>query len=201
MLKVYFIRHSTTKWNEQQKYLGRTDMVLSPKGQRQAKIIASFFKNQNISAIYSSNLMRAYQTACAIAKHHPSLKIKKDEALNEIDFGKWEGMTFNQIKRKYPAISQKYLSDPLNTKIPQGESLLKFRSRVSKALKKILAQKSGKVVIVSHGGVNRIIICSLLKLSLSYFWQIKQDVGAMNIIEIYKNMNVISLINHTLWEN
>ncbi len=145
--------------------------------------------------------MRAYQTACAISEYHPLLKVKRDEALNEIDFGKWEGMTFNQIKRKYPAISQKYLSDPLNTKIPQGESLLKFRSRVNKALEKILVQKKGAVAIISHAGVNRIIICSLLKLPLSYFWKIKQDVGAMNIIEIYKDINVISLINHTLWEN
>ena len=200
MIKLILIRHTETKWNKQKKYLGRTDISLSPKGQKQAGFISGYLRNKNISVIYSSKLKRAIETATAIAKPH-NLEVKQDAGLNEIDFGKWEGMTFNQIRKKYPDLARKYLSDPLNTKIPEGESLLKFRNRINKALEKILAQEKGTIVIISHAGVNRIIICSLLKLPLSYLWQIKQDIGAINIIEIYKNMNIISLINHTLWEN
>ena len=200
MIKLILIRHTETKWNKQKKYLGRTDISLSPKGQKQAGFISGYLRNKNISVIYSSKLKRVIETATAIAKPH-NLEVKQDVGLNEIDFGKWEGMTFNQIRKKYPDLARKYLSDPLNTKIPEGESLLKFRNRINKALEKILAQEKGTIVIISHAGVNRIIICSLLKLPLSYLWQIKQDIGAINIIEIYKNMNIISLINHTLWEN
>lgn len=200
MIKLILIRHSETKWNKQKKYLGRTDISLSPKGQKQAGLISGYLRNKNISVIYSSKLKRAIETAATIAKSH-NLEVKQDAGLNEIDFGKWEGMTFNQIRKKYPILARKYLSDPLNTKIPEGESLLKFRNRINKALEKILAREKGTIVIISHAGVNRIIICSLLKLPLSYLWQIKQDIGAINIIEIYKNMNIISLINHTLWEN
>ena len=58
---------------------------------------------------------------------------------------------------------------------------MKFRNRINKAMEKILAQEKGTVAIISHAGVNRIIICNLLKLPLSYFWQIKQDIGAINI--------------------
>lgn len=200
MIQLIFIRHTATNWDKRQKYLGRTDIALSQKGERQAGLIYSYLRNKNISAIYSSDLMRAYQTASIIAKEH-SLKIKKDKGLREIDFGSWEGMTFNQIQKKHSKLAKKYLSNPLNTKIPGGESFLKFRHRVNKTLKEILAREKGTIVIISHAGVNRIIICTLLKLPLSYFWQIKQDIGAVNVLEIYKNMNIISLINHTLWEN
>ncbi len=200
MIKLIFIRHPATIWEKQQRYWGRTDIALSRKGEKQAELIADYLKNKNISAIYSSSLIRAYQTASIIDKHQ-SLKVKKDKRLNEIDFGEWEGMTFNQIRKRYLKLAQKYLSNPLNTKIPGAESLLKFRNRINKAVEKILAQEKGTIVIVSHAGVNRIIICSLFKLPFSYFWQIKQDIGAINIIEIHKNTNVIALINHTLWEN
>ena len=217
MIKLIFIRHPTTIWEKQQRYLGRTDIALSRKGERQAELISDYLRNKNISAIYSSSLIRAYQTASIIDKHQ-SLKVKKDKQLNEIDFGEWEGMTFNQIRKRYPKLAQKYLSNPLNTKIPGAESLLKFRNRINKAIEKILAQKKGTVAIISHAGVNRIIICSLFKLPLSYFWQIKQDIGAINIIEIYQDIhpvksceagisqkaksfngvNIISLINQAL---
>jgi alpha-ribazole phosphatase len=200
MIELIFIRHPATSWGKRQKYLGRTDIALSRKGERQAELISNYLGNKNISAIYSSNLIRAYQTASIIAERH-SLKIKKDGRLNEIDFGEWEGMTFGQIRKKYPQLAQKYLSDPLNTKIPGAESLTKFRNRINKATEKILAQDKGMVAVVSHAGVNRIIICNLLKLPFSYFWQIKQDIGAINIIEIHKSANIISLINHIPWEN
>ncbi len=200
MIKLIFVRHPETDWNKQRRYLGRTDIGLNQRGLKQAELISDYLRNKNISAVYSSNLKRAYQTACIIAKQN-SLEVKKDERFNEVDFGKWEGMTFEQLQKKYPKLAQEYLSDPLNVKIPGGESLLKFRKRVNEALKKILAKEKGTVVIVSHAGVNRIIICNLLKLSLSYFWQIKQDIGAINIIEIHKKTNIIFLINHTLWED
>jgi len=200
MIKLIFIRHPATNWDKQQRYLGITDVGLNRKGQEQTELIANYLKNKNISAVYSSNLIRASRVASIIAKHH-SLEVKNDEGLNEIDFGSWEGMTFDQILKKYPKMARKYLSDPLKVKIPKGESLLKFRNRVNKILKKIITQEKGAVAIITHAGVNRIIICNLLKFPLSYFWRIKQDIGAINIIESYQNINVISLLNHTLWEN
>lgn len=238
MIKLILVRHPATKWDGKRRYLGRTDIALSQKGERQAEIISDYLRNENISAIYSSSLRRAYQTASIIAKRQflkpignfkgggeaqdklisNGAKVKRDERLNEIDFGEWEGMTFDQIRKRYPKLAQEYLANPLNTQIPGAESLLKFRNRINKALEKILAREKGAVVIVSHAGVNKIIICNLLKLPLSYFWQIKQDIGAINIIEIHpvrdykggkkiqdkhisNGVNIISLINHILWEN
>ncbi len=200
MIKLIFIRHPETDWNKQKRYMGNADIPLNDKGKKQARIISGYFKNKNISVIYSSKLKRALETAELIAKPH-NLKVKQDERLNEIDFGEWEGLTFGQIQKEYPKLAKKYLANPLNAKIPQGESWIRFRNRVNKALKRILAREKGVIAIVSHGGVNRVIICELLKIPFSHLWQIKQDGGAINKIEIYEDMNVVSLINYTLWEN
>ena len=203
MIKLILIRHPETDWNKQERYMGSADIPLNDKGKKQARAISGYFKNENISVIYSSKLKRALETAKLIARPH-NLKVKEDERLNEIDFGEWEGMTFGQIQKKYPKLAKKYLTDPfspLNTKIPQGESWIEFRNRVNKALKRILAREKGVIAIVSHGGVNRVIICELLKIPFSHIWQIKQGNGAINTIEIYDNTNVISLLNRVLWEN
>jgi len=200
MIKLIFIRHTETEWNKQKKYLGKTDVALSRKGIKQSEIISHYLKGKKITAVYSSGLKRAYQTASIIAEKH-SLKVKKDERLDEIDFGDWEGMTFSQVQKKYPRLAKKYISVPLDTKIPKGESFFKFKSRINRSLKEILNKAKGTVVIVSHGGVNRVIFCDLLKIPFSHFWQIKQDLGAINIIEVYGKNNIASLVNCVLWEN
>jgi len=176
--------------------MGSADIPLNNKGKKQARAISGYFKNENISVVYSSKLKRALEAANLIAKSH-NLKVKQDERLNEIDFGRWEGMTFEQIQKRYPKVAAKFLSNLLKLKIPGGESFSEFKNRIKAFLKEILAQEKGDVVIVSHGGVNRIIICELLELPFSCFWKIKQDMGAINTIEVHKNTNIASLINYT----
>ncbi len=200
MIKLILIRHPETDWNKQKRYMGSADIPLNNKGKKQARIISGYFKNENISVIYSSKLKRALETAKFIAKSH-NLKVKQDERLNEIDFGGWEGLTFEQIQKKHPGLAREYLLKPQNIKIPGGESFSEFKNRISAFLEEVLAKEKGNVAIVSHGGVNRVIICELLKIPFSHLWQIKQDGGAINTIEIYDNTNVISLLNHVLWEN
>ena len=90
-------------------------------------------------------------------------------------------MTLNQIQKKTPSLCKNIFLILINTKIPGDESLMKFRNRKNKPMEKILAQEKGTLAIIAHAGVNRIIICNLLKLPFSYSWQVKQDIGAINI--------------------
>lgn len=198
MIKLILIRHPETDWNKQERYMGSADIPLNNKGKKQARIISDYLKKEKVSVVYSSKLKRALEAANLIAKTH-NLKVKEDRRLNEIDFGRLEGMTFEQIQKKHPGFARKYLSQPQNIKTPGGESFSEFKKRIRASLKQILDQEKGDVAIVAHGGVNRVIICELLKIPFSHFWQIKQDGGAINKIEIYKDTNVVSLINYTLY--
>jgi len=200
MIKLILIRHPETDWNKQKRYMGRADIPLNSRGRKQARIISNYLKKEKVSVVYSSGLKRALETAELIAKTH-NLKVKEDERLNETDFGQWEGMTFKQIQKRYPGLAKKFLSNLLKLKIPGGESFSEFKNRISASLKEILAEEQGNVVIIAHGGVNRVIICELLKIPFSHLWQIKQDGGAINKIEIYEDINVASLINYIPWEN
>jgi alpha-ribazole phosphatase len=198
-MEIIFIRHPATDANEQKKYLGNTDAVLNQRGEKHIKLIARFLKNKKISAVYSSSLERAFRTAQAIAKEH-SLNVTKEKGLDEFNFGVWEGKTFEEIQKEYPSEAKDFLFNPLKLKVTKGESFSSFKKRVEKALAGILEKETGTIVIVSHGGVNRIIICSLLGLPFTHYWQMKQDLGAINIIERIKGFSTISLLNFKPWE-
>ena len=96
MIRLILLRHCETNLNNENKYLGITDIPLNDTGKANAKSIAEKFKNINLNKIYSSGLKRSYETANIIAQGHSS-EVEKLPGLNEINFGEWEGVTFNEV--------------------------------------------------------------------------------------------------------
>ena len=90
------IRHGETEWNRLHRFQGRSDLPLNPKGNSQAYALALALKNETFSAIYSSPLVRAMETAWHIAKFHPSTPLFKESGLMEMDLGDFEGMKADQ---------------------------------------------------------------------------------------------------------
>lgn len=200
MVEITLVRHCETDWNKEKRYLGKTDIPLNKNGIKNAEILGKFLKNKNFTEIYSSELSRAYQTAKIISNFY-GLNVKKIKEFNEIDFGEFEGLTFNEIKEKFgDEVVNKYLKDTLNFKFPNGESFRKFYFRTMKGLNFILNKHNdnSNILIVSHSGVNKIIIGNALKISFKKsFWRIKQDIGCINIINFFvpENFAVVELIN------
>lgn len=202
MVRLYLLRHCETDWNKEKKYLGRTDLALNENGIKSAKILSEFLKQIKFDKIYSSEYLRAYQTAKIIGKNK---EIEKFKYFNEIDFGDWEGLTFNQITEIYgKEIVDKYLKDPLNFKFSNGESFKNLYKRVTRGLNFILDtynndnnnNNNKNILIVGHSGVNRIIIGKALKISFKKsFWRIKQDLGCINIINFVDDFPIIELLN------
>lgn len=200
MLRITLIRHCETDWNKERRYLGNTDIHLNENGIKNAKILANFLKNENFTEIYSSELSRTYETASIIAEFH-GLQIKKIKEFNEINFGKFEGLTFDEISEKFgQEVVERYLKDTLNFKFPNGESFRKFYVRVLKGINFILSKynENDNILIVSHSGVNKIFLGKALEISFKKsFWRIKQDVGCINIINFFvpEKFAVVELIN------
>src|SRR3990170_2078575 len=96
MLTIYLVRHGETELNKEYRFIGTTDATLSDEGEEQAREVRKQMSNIPLSAIYSSNLLRAAQTAEIIAvSRNIEIQVKHD--LREIDFGRWEGLTYYEI--------------------------------------------------------------------------------------------------------
>lgn len=195
MTKIIFVRHGQTLWNLEMKYQGHTDIALSQLGIEQAHRVSDRLNIEDFSAVYSSDLVRAYETANIIASKK-NLTVMKDINLREICFGEWEGMTYAEINDKWPNALNQFFSDTTKITIPNGESFADLKKRSDIAINKILENhKKETIVVVSHGATIRAMICSALNLPLDYVWRIRQDNTAVNMVEYHKNNNVVTLLN------
>ncbi|GER93460.1 alpha-ribazole phosphatase [hot springs metagenome] len=202
---LYLIRHGETVGGDEKRYKGSIDVPLSEKGIEQIKKTAKFLSSIPLSAIYTSPLSRALKSAEIIAEGHGLNPIIIPE-LRERSFGIWEGMTFLEIKEKYPVEFENWVNNPLKYSPPQGESTIQVRDRVIKALDEILnkshhasrithhgllSELQTNIVIVAHGGVNRVILCHVMGIPLENIFRIEQDNSAINIIEFWDKYPVL----------
>jgi len=189
MIEIILVRHGETEWNVQQVFRGRIDIELNETGLRQAGLLAEYLSGVNIDAVYSSPLRRALKTAEAIASPH-KLEVKIAPGLMDFDFGKWQGLPQQEVKRRYKELYAQWIKNPHLIKMPDGESLSDVRERALKVVDEVVAKYEGTVVLVSHRVVNKVLICALLGLDNSHFWNIRQDVCGTTTF-IYENERFI----------
>jgi len=191
------VRHGQTSWNQEGKYQGHSDISLNERGIKQGNLVAKRLANEKISAIYSSDLLRAQQTAEAIAEYHGLSVITKPE-FREINFGIWEGLTYQEIMEDWSEILTAMYSKPGEIGPPQGESFQVVKQRVTRSLQECIAEHQEQtIVLVSHGGTMRVLLCAALGIGLDKMWSMRQDSSAINIIEYIDNRPVVALVNDT----
>lgn len=197
---LYLIRHGETEGGEIRRYKGTIDVPLSEKGVSQMEQVSKYIvekggKGGLMSAVYCSDLTRAIRSAEIVAEPH-SLKPIIISSLRERNFGLWEGMSFDEIREKYPLEFDAWAGNPLKFSPMEGESTLAMRDRVMQAMSEIMENHNKEnIAIVAHGGVNRIILCHILGIPLENIFRIEQDYGALNIIEFWDKYPVVKLLN------
>ena len=164
-MKLIIVRHGETLWNKKNKLQGKTDNSLSKIGLQQARNIAKMLSSEKIDLIYTSKLKRAVSTATEIKRFHKNIKLIKDKALNEMSWGAWEGLRWEDVKKRYKNLYAKREKDKFNFKAPKGEGLKILKARLKKFLSKLYRNKNKAILIVGHLNVNRVILGTLLKLS------------------------------------
>lgn len=191
--KVVLIRHGVTKWNKQKRYCGFLDVGLSAEGKRQAEKLHQRLKNEKFEKIYCSDLKRALQTARIVFK---GKKIIKEKDLKEINFGVIEGMSYDEIMQKYPQVYSNWVKDPYKHKIPKSETMLQFKKRINKAIKKIVMLNKGKTVaVVCHGGTISMYITTIFK--NNKFWHHIPGSVSVSVVEYEKLKPQVKLFNCT----
>lgn len=195
-MKLILIRHGETKWLREGRYQGTSDIALNRTGFLQARAVGKALKNEKPSLIYSSELIRANQTAHAIAKVCGK-KIIVDKRLNEICFGNWEGHKHVKILKKFPKDAQNWYAANWQSCPPGGESLKSLNRRVSSFLKDLEAYYSKKEthILVSHGGVIRMFFIRLLRISPTIFWTIRIDPCSISVIHLTWSRKELVLLN------
>ncbi len=197
MARLILIRHGETDYNSQKRYCGFSDPSLNEKGRWQAERLAKILWNVKIDAVYSSDLRRAYETAEIIFRDNSIVKLAD---FREINFGVWEGLTYSEIIEKHPEIYKRWIDNPMEVNIPGGETLKDFCGRIRKKLIFVRScHKEGETIaLITHGGPIRIILCDALGYNIKEFWQVAQDIGALNIIDYPNNAKPkVIKINHT----
>lgn len=195
MIQLILVRHGETDWNKEGRYLGSTDLPLNKKGLQQAAETTLSLKVCKPNFLYSSDLIRAKQTAKEIEKVS-SLSSCFDKRLREINFGFWEGKTYAELSSREKALSASWFNDPSNITIPGGEPWREFQSRVLSFVQEIISQhQKEKVIVVSHGGPIKIIIAHFLGISGSKVSHLQINTASINVVDIYGQKGFLKLLN------
>lgn len=168
-MELILVRHGETDWNRQERCQGISNIPLNSNGRKQAEVLAESLKNQQLSAIYSSDLSRAMDTAREIAKHH-SLSVRIESDFKEMNQGDFEGLDFKYIRAHYGHILKKWREEPENLRLPGGESLIEVQNRAWEAFTNIYKEHEDKrVLVVSHNLTIITLLCKFSGKSLSSF--------------------------------
>lgn len=195
MMKLLLIRHGQTDWNLLGKYQGQTDIALSGEGIRQADLLAQNFPVDTLDIIYTSDLQRAFMTAERLAEKF-SAPLYADKALRELNFGAWEGLTYQEIAERWPQEVKNLFGAPEKLQIPEGETFLMLQRRAMNKIHEIRAENEGKnVAVVAHGAISKAILTALLHIPLHYVWTLRQDNTAVNILRFDDEFVSVELLN------
>ena len=169
MTNLVLIRHGETVWHRENRYAGRTDIPLSPRGHEQAERLASWAASARLAAIWVSPLLRARQTA-EPSERATRLKSHVDPRLKEIDFGQGEGLTRAEIQRSFPEAFAAFEADPAAHPLPGGENPQHVAERGVACLRQIVrTHPDGRVLVVAHNTLIRLALCELMGVPLSRY--------------------------------
>ena len=177
--KWYLIRHGETDFNKKRFFYGKADVSINETGKEQASNIHQLLKGRDISPIYTSQLKRTQETATII---FPDQIPKAYKALNERDFGLWEGRTANEIQAAFPLVWEEWLESPFDVTPSKAEPFQKFKDRVQSIVEEIRETDDDEIAIVGHLGVLRLIYQFLVDPEAD-FWSIDIPQGTVLLLE------------------
>lgn len=183
VMHILLVRHGETAYNANGRYQGHMQISLNETGFAQATRVGERLRHHHFAAIYSSDLLRAVQTANAIAQHHHQTVIEV-AGLREIDVGLWEHLTVAEIAAQFPTDFAAYRTQPGRTIYTGGESYAQMQTRAMQALATI-AQRHDEhdtICIVCHGGTIRSIVCAVLNLDIDNYTQMWIDNCALTTL-------------------
>jgi probable phosphoglycerate mutase len=181
-IRILLVRHGETEWNRLHRFQGRSDVPLNAEGIAQAHALAAAVKGEAISALYTSPLARALQTARIIHAFHAGVPLFVEHGLAEMDLGAFEGMDAHQWARENPEFLRIWQQDPSRVRMPGGETLEEVQARALMALDRICrSHYPGECLLLSsHNFLNLSLLCHAMGVPLARCRSLRQGTATLN---------------------
>ncbi len=191
--RLVLLRHGNTGYSG--RYIGAKDVPLSPDGFKQMGKLKSIFHNLHFDSIYSSPMLRCRQSAEIL---FAGKTVLFDDDLKEIDFGRWEGLQFAEIVEDNPELVKEWADWNTDFCFPKGERISHFIKRVHRVGARVKETPDETILLITHGGVIRGLICFFLNLNPEDYLMFKVQKGKYTTLEIFDNGAVLSGLNQGL---
>lgn len=191
ILRIYLVRHAKTEWNDRGIWQGNVDIPLNEEGIKQAEKLADRFSKVSVDAIYTSPLMRSYQTAEKIASRF-FIQPMKESSLRECEISLWNGLTMKETLERFGPFYKEWSTNP-KAKIDGIESLGDVQKRLVERIEQIIKEPFENVVVVSHALAIRMVICWVLDLPIPLHRNFRIENASITTIEIESRPRLVCL--------
>ncbi len=192
-MRLTLVRHGETRWNKEKRIQGISDIELSDLGVAQADRLSQALQNEEFDRIVTSPLKRAYDTARAISRYH-DVPITVEEDLRELNAGEFEGLSFPDIKDRYPDFLDRWMVDHASVRMPRGESLQDVQNRAWPVVQWV-THTARNALVVTHSFVIIAILCKVQNLDLSQPNQARISVASRTCLEIENGTGRMIIFN------
>lgn len=194
---IYLLRHGAIMTDGVKRYIGRTDISLSPVGEKQMRQAGAYLADKALDALFYSPLTRCLQSVEQIVSQLSMQKaaLYPVEKFMEIDMGQWEYRAMAEVQEQFPEHYRLRGEQLADFQPPDGESFQQCQERSLEAFLQICHGFHGNLAIIAHAGVNRCLLSWMLKLPLQQLFTIEQPYGAISIIEKQEDKFLLKRLN------
>ena len=197
--RLLLVRHEETDESMRGRCFGHLDVPLSAAGRQRAEELGTVLSQLPLTAVHSSPLSRSLGTAAAIAAAQ-GLDVLAEDRLREIDFGEFEGLTYDEVRAARPELYRAWMETPTRVRFPSGEAFTDLQRRVLAAAAEIRSRYDGEAVaIVTHGGVVRVVLADALGLADEAIFRLGQSHGGVSVVDWLEEAPVVRLVNAALY--
>jgi alpha-ribazole phosphatase len=192
---IWLVRHGQTEFNKARRYQGASDSLLTPYGMRQAEALARRLRRIPFRVAIVSPSSRAQLTAETILGDR-DLPIVEDERWSETHHGRWEGLTYREVRARFPEEAVARFADALHGRPTGGESLAEVERRVMDGWRALLQQHpGGRVLVVTHATPIQLVLCGVSGMPSALHWRWRVDLGSVTALDVYGGGAIVRMVN------
>ncbi|MBC8164132.1 MAG: histidine phosphatase family protein [Roseiflexaceae bacterium] len=198
---IWLIRHGQTELNKARRYQSSSDHGLTTFGQHQAEALAQRLRRTPFHAAVTSPTRRARETAEFVLGERAA-PIVEDARWGETNHGRWEGLTYREVRERFPEEAVARFADALHGRASGGESLAEVQARVLAGWRALLQQHpGGRVLVATHATPIQIVLCHLAEMSPALHWRWRIDLASVTAIDVYGGSAIVRGVNEVprLW--